>query len=208
MSRRGVRVTALATGLCLAVACGGHTKKSVAENPRPNLDLQPTGRSLGLRIAPEVEDAFRATGTGIRPIRVAEWRQTLKNGFANAFGGAFALVAEGEPADLTIEVAEAELRTESAAVSGYYGVVAIRAVVRYKVRLLGRNGEVLYRLAGEAGSKGAITSVFQFRQAVKDAAETFWETVGQKYFLLPWPQNPAIPGTPMPGQDPATHTSI
>lgn len=203
---------ALAAWACLAAACSAAPRKSVAEDPKPNLDLPPTGRTLALRLGPEVLDAFKATGPGIRPIRVGEWRATLANGFRNAFGESFTLVAEGEPADLSIDVVEAELHTESAAVSGYYGVVAIRASVRFKARLLGRNGEVLYRLVGDAPSKGTITSVFQFRQLVKDAAETFWETVGDRYFLKPWPQAPALPGTPpqapAPGSPAATPTAI
>jgi len=182
----------LAAGLCLALSCA-HAEKVI--DPHPNVDLPKSAKKLKLALAPGVQDEYKATGAGIRAFAVRNWHRTLANGFNNAFGGSFTVVQDPETADVVLEFGEALLSTQPAAVSGYYGVVAVVGSLRYKARLLDGQGNVLARLTGQVLSRSPINQQWDFWRLQQDTVEVLYEELAGKLF----PDNgpPAKPENPI-----------
>jgi hypothetical protein len=116
-------------------------------------------------------------------IDVTEWRQSLTNGFINGFGEAYQ-VLNGAPTALTLEFSDAIPELTPAAVSGYYGVVAANAQVRYKARVLA-NSQILCRSNGTVISKTAVNNAQQVKDAVRSAVESMYEVIAKECFEHP-----------------------
>jgi hypothetical protein len=116
-----------------------------AISPSPNVALVQQQRSIDIAFGPGVEDAFKIFA-GNRTVDVRSWHQTLRNGFRNAFGGAF-LAPRGPKPDLTLRIDQARLEI------GRFD--AAQARIQYAVTLTGADG-TLRRSAG-IGSRAAPT---------------------------------------------------
>src|SRR5437762_663511 len=104
----------LLTGSCVL------TPVSVMKgDPHPNVAfVSPPGKSLSLRIAPDVPDKFTVPPrNGVRDVGVNAWRETLAAAFRNGFGKYFTIAKEGEPSDLVFEISRADLEFSPTAVS-------------------------------------------------------------------------------------------
>jgi len=157
-----------------ALSCAHRAPQAL--DPRPNIDLPSSPRTLRVAISPDVPDEFKTRGGGTRAIKVRLWRTALENGFRNAFSEFFKVVPPDAPADLTLEIAETDLRP--AMVTSQ----AARAVLRYKARLLDGSGQVLMRQAGEASSRGVVYQAWDFWQVEREAIESMYEEIAAKFF--------------------------
>jgi hypothetical protein len=124
--------------------CTAMTLKQV--NPEPNVALLPQQHALKLALADAVPDAF-TEGAGRTVVHVEAWRESLANGFQNAFASAFTPTAGNE--DLTLSLDEVKLEF------GAFGGSA-PARVYYKATLYGPKGAVR-RTSGMASRSAAGT---------------------------------------------------
>jgi hypothetical protein len=153
-------------------------------NPKPNVDLEKRSASMHIEFAPAVEDKFKIPPqNGMGAIEVTDWHQSLKNGLINGFGEAYT-VMNGAPTQLTLEMSEATPELTPAAVSGYYGVVAANAQVRYKARVVA-NSQVVCRSNGTVISKTAVNNAQQVKDAVRSAVESMYEVISKECFEHP-----------------------
>ena len=165
----------------LAVPAAGCSMSVPLLNPKPNIDLDKSSQSMRLDLGTQVSDAFEIPPqNGIRDVKVEHWHQTLVNGFVNGYGDAFALTTQSG-AGLSLEITEAQPELTPAAVSGYYGVVAAQAQVRYKARVLQAKG-VVCRSNGTVISKTAVNDPSQVKDAVRSAVESMYEVIAKECF--------------------------
>jgi hypothetical protein len=160
-----------------AAACA--TPKVEAGNPRPNVDLPRSARTLRLQLEPEVRDAFSTELSGVA-IPVSGWRSTLETGFRNAFSGAFTLSAK--PADLTVLVAEAELSFNATSFARNGRPISAEAQVRYKARLLDPQGGVVRRSAATVASKKSASAPDEATPVAAGAVESMYENIARELF--------------------------
>lgn len=162
--------------LLALVACA--RPEVLAGNPRPNIDLPRSTRTLRLQLQPAVQDVFVADLAGNK-IPVSGWRSTLESGFRNAFSDAFQVA---EKADLTIEVAEAELSFNGTSFDRMGRPISAEAQVRYKARLLDGSGAVLRRAAATVASKKSASSPQEATPVASGAVETMYEQLARELF--------------------------
>ncbi len=150
--------------------------------PRPNIDLPSSAKSLRLEIAPEVPDELHVPPrNGFASLDLHAWHYTLEYGFGSGFRDAFHLV-RATPYDLAIQVAETEVELVAAAVSARYGVIAAGAQIRFKVRLLDANGQVVARSTHTVASPRTTTQPDEIDDVVAGAVEAMYETVAKDFF--------------------------
>lgn len=153
--------------------------KILAGNPRPNIAAVPRDSTMALVISSQVADAFAIPQqNGIMGGRVQGWHTTLRAGFGNGFNDVFRLTEA--PAETTMTIDEAELEFVPAAVSGYYGVVAVTAQVRFKATVT--QGGVKRRVAGTAVSKKSIASRNEATAGTVSAVESMYEAIARELF--------------------------
>ena len=138
-------------GMSLLVTACGPLKVGPA-TPRPNVVVAQANTPSVVLIAPGVPDQFVIPeANGIRSVNVRGWRGTLQAAFHNAF-------PSGGPNGRKLELVSVELSFAPAAVSAHYGVAAIIAQIRYKVRLLDASGQELGAAAGTVEAREASVS--------------------------------------------------
>ena len=126
-------------------------------------------------------DAFDIpTQNGINGGHVEGWRATLRNGYLYGFKDAFKLAADA-PADVTIVIDDAELEFVPTGVAGS-AVMAGTAQVRYKAKLVDKNGATLRLAAGTAAAKKSSTSRGEVTVLAASAIETMYEQLAQELF--------------------------
>ena len=108
------------------------------------------------------------------------WRTTLERGFRGAFASAFSL--SDQPADLTLVVAEAELRFAPTSFARNGRPISAEAQVRYKARLVDRQGAVLRRSAGTLASKRSASSPDDATPVAAEAVESMYERLAGELF--------------------------
>jgi hypothetical protein len=173
------------TFAALVVASCAETVGAI--NPRPNVELAHREQRLGLALGPTVLDRF-TVGEPPGALEVTQWHETLRRGFRHAFDGAFRLTGGKDPADLTLVLVE---------MMPEYGYLAPRGAfvqVRYKVRLLDRQGQVVRGTAGTADSKRAGMR-YQTPELVASALESMYEQIAQEFFAA-GPTSAPAPAAP------------
>ncbi len=161
------------------ISLAGCSLKIHAGNPRPNIAIATRDSTMALVIADQVANdfAFRQQN-GIMGGSVQGWHTTLRAGFSNGFSDAFQL--REAPAETTMSIDVAELEFVPAAVSGYYGVVAVVAQVRFKATVT--QGGVKRRVAGTAVSKKSIASRNEVTAGTVSAVESMYEAIARELF--------------------------
>src|SRR5438128_4895650 len=130
--------------------------------------------------APTAAAAQGVRSRAMPAIPVQGWRTTLDRGFRGAFSGAFTLAEE--TADLTLIIAEAELRFAPTSFARDGRPISAEAQVRYKARLVDRAGAVLRRSAGTMGSKRSASSPDQATPIAAEAVESMYERIAGELF--------------------------
>lgn len=124
----------------------------VPTTPKPNVALSADSAPAALKLADSVKDEFSTTEEGgVMAVPVKGWRSTLTKGFESAFNPSG---KEGR----TLEILMADLSFAPAAVAANHNVVAVRAQIRFKARLLAADGTELGIVAGTAEARDANTS--------------------------------------------------
>ena len=165
--------------LLVLVSMSACSLKIRAGNPRPNIAIVPRDTTMALVIADRVADTFVIPQqNGIMGGSVQGWHTTLRSGFGNGFNDVFRL-SEG-PADTTMSIDVAELEFVPAAVSGYYGVIAVNAQVRFKATVT--QGGVKRRIAGTAVSKKSIANAAEATAGTVSAVESMYEAIARELF--------------------------
>ena len=154
-------------------------------NPRPNVNIDKSTKTLALVFGSQVGDTFKVDNARpIRPATVHDWHQTLKNGFTNAFGDSYKIV-DG-PADLvlTIKRAEPQLVLAAYTTNGYGSMVsaAITGHITYAADLSTRDGQVVARSAGTVRAKNTAMRASAGSQVLGDAVESMYETIAVDVF--------------------------
>jgi hypothetical protein len=167
--------------LLLAPAMAACAVPVHALNPKPNVDLDRSDRSLGLQLDPAVHDQFVVHAEdGYKPMTVEHWHETLMNGFANGYGEAFTL-AKGPSQGLVLEIAEAEPEMTRAAVNADSSAAATAVQIHFKARLRSANA-VVCRSHGTVSSKKAVGMAWEIPNAVSSAIETMYEAIARDCF--------------------------
>jgi hypothetical protein len=145
-------------------------------NARPSLEVDGRHRAIRVVLAPEVRDAFNLSGDSpFAPVNVpvSQWRQSVGQGFVQALGETFVVVAEPAPDVLELEIKEAApllLNTQTA----LFGQITYRALLKTP------DGEVLSRAAGVAKAPFPATSPGVLHPMVASAIEELVRQVGNK----------------------------
>ncbi|HSC88523.1 MAG TPA: hypothetical protein VLC09_14675 [Polyangiaceae bacterium] len=157
--------------LALAASLAGCTPKVGVGSPKPNVALSGDKAPAELELDAAVPDAFTTPKTSVTAVEVTGWRTTLTNGFQAAFGGA--------TSSYKLHIVMAELSFAPAAVSSGGGVHAVRAQVRYKVRIVGSDGAELGVATGtvEAREANAVASEEAMTANASQAVEAMYETI-------------------------------
>ena len=171
----------LLTSITAASACTLEVQKA---DPKPNVVFaQPSEKRVGLRLASTIQnDAELPEKNGIRNVELHGWRETLSSGFENAYRSYFKVSAAGQPAEMVIEIARADLEFAPTAVSAQAGVVAIEAHLTYQARLLDASGAPLKVIAHTVASKSSVTDRSQMTECAASAVETMYEEVSKELF--------------------------
>jgi lipopolysaccharide assembly LptE-like protein len=180
--------SALVLAMLVIASCG--TSKEVlkvgAGNPRPNVDLPKSDKSLGLQLEAGIQDAFSTEESGpIPPIPVDGWRTTLERGFRSAFADSFAL--SDRPSELTLVIAEATPSFVGTSYERFGRPVSAEVQVRYKARLVDRQGTVLRRSAATVASKRSASAAQEAASVAAGAVESMYERIARDFFE----ENPA-----------------
>jgi hypothetical protein len=172
------RLAVALVGLLLASGC---TLKVAQGNPRPNIDLPETKAGMKLVMDDTVQDSFEVPSRGgINKGEVEQWRETLKRGFQNGFGGAFKTDAESP--ELTLQLMEVALEFAPTAVTQNGAAAAAEAQIRYKARLVDAQGNVVRRSTGTVASKRSITRADEVTLISESAVESMYEKIAEDFF--------------------------
>lgn len=149
-----------------------------ALSPMPNVDLPQSGASLGLDVS-RVPDSFVIPDqNGITSVPVDGWRTTLASGFANGLAPFF---ARSPSPDFTLTFLKAELEYTPVAIyerSG--GAAAVRARLTYVAHLIDRNGQIVYRIKGEALSKNPWVDYGGSERTAAESVSQMFENIAEK----------------------------
>jgi hypothetical protein len=168
-------------GVSLAIVGCATPPKVGAGDPRPNVDLPRSEKSLALQFDRSIQDAFATEElASIAPIPVEGWRTTLERGFRNAFAGAFDL--SNPSAELTLVIVEAEPSFAGTSYTRRGRPVSAEAQVRYKARLVDRQGTVLRRSAATVASRKSASATADVTSIVAQAVETMYEQIARDLF--------------------------
>ena len=108
------------------------------------------------------------------------WRTTLERGFRSAFADAFDL--SDPAAELTLVIAEAEPSFSGTSYNTHGRVTSAEAQVRYKARLVDRQGTVLRRSVATVASKKSASATEEVTSVVAGAVETMYERIARDVF--------------------------
>ena len=174
-----MKTTLLLAVLLSISAC--MTPRVTEGNPRPNVDLPKSQLSLRLLLEPGILDAYATPASMSMPaIPVQGWRATLENGFRGAFSKAYVLAAGA--ADLTLVIAEAELRFAATTYASNGRPISAEAQVRYQARLVDRAGAVLRRSSGTMASKRSAGAPDEATPVAAEAVESMYERIAGELF--------------------------
>lgn len=144
--------------LCIVVAvalfagCGRPNVTVVPTTPKPNVAVSADSAPAALKLHDSIKDDFTTSEDGgVMAVPVKGWRSTLTNGFESAF-------SPSGKQGRTLEILSADLSFAPAAVAANHNVVAVRAQIRYKARLLSEDGSELGIIAGTADARDANSS--------------------------------------------------
>ncbi len=172
----------------LCVALGGASSAACVTigglDPKPRVDLAPTGKALSLKLDEGVGDSSdldlqdgRANPVVPATARLRGWRASLAAGFRNAFGAAFD-VSDRRPADVTLELVSTEMPQLA------LGPNRSVAVIHYDARLLDPSGRSLKRLSSTVQSyqAAAITAEDQMCRTFAEAIGAMYEKIAAQFF--------------------------
>jgi len=148
--------------------------------PRPNVELAPAGKTLALKMGPDVID----TGSFVihdRKSQITGFHQSLTTGFKNAFSEAFDLTP-GKPADLTLEIRSTELDVSMVAMSK--NASAAVGIIRYRAHLIDSSGNVVKRLGATAQSTRQAGTILtdDLNRTYGGAIEVMYEQIAAEFF--------------------------
>jgi len=150
-------------------------------NPRPNVDIEESSRSVALELAESIQDDFEVPGQqGIVTLRVQDWRKTLEVGFKNGFSNSFDL--DSGKSEMKVQIKSADFVLVPSAVRADGRVVAMSAQVRYQARLLDGEGKVVRRSARTVSSKGITSDGGDLEVTAASAVESMYEAIAADFF--------------------------
>ena len=122
-----------------------------------------------------------AAGSPVSTIDVSDWRETLTNGFKAGFGSAFAIVDEGQPADLLFDLTMAELQFVQVAPAKDGQEASYVAEVRCTARVVDKNGQTIAKAGGRPRShEGAALSAAN--TSAQAGVEAMYEALSGTFF--------------------------
>lgn len=189
--------------LALLAGCEPPVIGTVA--PDPIVDLPRVGGTIGIRLGPDVKDAYPIPQqSGIRSFQVEGWHLTMTTGFVNTFDEAFDQTTM-QDGDYVVEFTAAKFDFTLAAVRETGGAVAVRGRVKYAVRLLDSSGQVIARTSGETITSSTAANEWETSNLMAEATALMWSQVSEE--LLNHLVGGAGPATtPAPSVAPNTTT--
>lgn len=157
-------------------------------NPKPNVMVRPDIAPSRLVVDASVKDSFVISHPGAYlDVHVTGWRQSLQNGFGNAFPA-------GATSGRTLELLQANLSFAPAAASTW-GVAAVVAMIRFKARLVDRTGTEVASLAGTAQARELLPTPTgpadeALARNAAEAIEALYEQLSER-LIAPPPQGDA-----------------
>jgi len=150
-------------------------------NPQPNVDLNQMDYTISLEFGKNLKDTYTVPEKrGIRQVLVTEWKSTIKTAFDNTFSDAFKIV--DKDGQLKILIKDAYFEFVPGAVTASGGVVSVRPQLKYKVRLLDKDGKTLNKLTGTVQSINALTRIDQTTASAGEVIEILFEKMVKKFF--------------------------
>jgi hypothetical protein len=186
MTKRNlVSLTLQRAFLILAVSSSVGCALQVAKSdPKPNVVLaKPSSQVLALRLAEPIGNDLKLSEqeSGSLNVNVHDWRDTLTNGFTNAFRNYFKTApTQGSP-DLVLEVTRASLDVTPADVSFLSGNT-YQAQLSYQARLLDSKGTAIKIAEHTVRSKIAVSADEPMSQIVTSAVEAMYEDLSKRLF--------------------------
>ena len=181
--------TRLALCAALLAGCTYSMKRS---DPRPNILLAQSPRSLAIELAPPIPRDLRLQ-EGLSAVPLTGWRGVLERGFHNGFDRFY---ASGQPGDRLVL-----LRVEPSmiVVEQHRDASTWMALIAYQAELVGPDGAVKQRFADRAQSPPQSLSTPYGSDLLVRAVENMYERIARQIGgQCEQPAPPVFPGQAMP----------
>lgn len=168
---------------CVSVESQMNAVKVGALNPRPLIDFDQSKRSIALKIAPTIPDAFTVPQKdGVTAVPVSQWHLSLQNGFKNGPGQFFQKPTgkadyELSLVNVTLDYVPTAVLARGAQVMGAASAVAR---IRYIARVADKSGTIIARPQGEVVSTTQWSGPGGSSSTATEAIEAMYVDIGKK----------------------------
>jgi len=171
--------------MILAIILSSCVLKVSVVNPSPNVDVPIVGGGLFLDLDDNILNEMTIKRSGLKPMKITEWRTSLTHGFNNAFDE-FQIVSSINDANYKIFIIKAEPFYEIS--EGAYDAWGSRVggsiivQIEYQARMIDSDGNIIKRSTSTVSSKRSTSSVNEVPLLAESAIESMFEKIAQDFF--------------------------